>query len=114
MPERRSRWWAMPAAAAAGSVEALYPFLFDGGGDSAAVLEQALASTVAKVHEVMDLRAKICAGTGESLAACASQAAARFSAGARLLTFGNGGSATDAQQIATLFLNPGPDATALP
>ena len=38
---------------------------------------------------------------------CAREAAARFAAGGRLLAFGNGGSATDAQQLATLFLNPG-------
>jgi D-sedoheptulose 7-phosphate isomerase len=33
--------------------------------------------------------------------------AARFAAGGRLFAFGNGGSATDAAQLATLFLNPG-------
>ena len=31
----------------------------------------------------------------------------RFAAGGRLLAFGNGGSATDAQQLVTLFLQPG-------
>jgi D-sedoheptulose 7-phosphate isomerase len=40
--------------------------------------------------------------------------ASRFEAGGRLLAFGNGGSATDAQQIATLFLNPGGSARPLP
>ena len=40
--------------------------------------------------------------------------AARFAAGGRLLAFGNGGSATDAQQLATLFLDPGPGERALP
>jgi len=33
--------------------------------------------------------------------------AARFTAGGRLFAFGNGGSATDAAQLATLFLHPG-------
>jgi len=41
------------------------------------------------------------------MTACARQAAAKFAAGGRLLTFGNGGSATDARQLATLFLCPG-------
>jgi D-sedoheptulose 7-phosphate isomerase len=45
---------------------------------------------------------------------CAADVAARFAAGGRLLAFGNGGSATDAQQLATLFLNPGGDARPLP
>jgi D-sedoheptulose 7-phosphate isomerase len=37
--------------------------------------------------------------------------AARFAAGGRLLAFGNGGSATDAQQLATMFLAPAPSDT---
>jgi D-sedoheptulose 7-phosphate isomerase len=40
--------------------------------------------------------------------------ASRFVAGGRLFAFGNGGSATDAQQIATLFLYPGGTARPLP
>lgn len=93
-----------------GSVESLYPFLYQGDTDIEAVLAQARASTVAKAHEAMGLRAEVCARSSEMLTVCAKQAAARFSAGGRLLTFGNGGSATDAQQIATLFLYPcGPD-----
>jgi D-sedoheptulose 7-phosphate isomerase len=89
------------------SLESLYPFIYQGSTDIDAVLAQARASTVAKIQEVMDLRAEVCARSGEMLGVCAKQAAARFSAGGRLLTFGNGGSATDAQQIATLFLYPG-------
>jgi D-sedoheptulose 7-phosphate isomerase len=40
--------------------------------------------------------------------------AGRFSAGGRLLAFGNGGSSTDAQEMATLFLHPGDGMRALP
>jgi D-sedoheptulose 7-phosphate isomerase len=101
-------------AGQAGSIESLYPFLYAGTTDLDAVLADARASTVAKAHEVMDLRAVVCARSSELLADCAAAAAARFAAGARLLTFGNGGSATDAQQIATLFLYPGCDAPPLP
>jgi phosphoheptose isomerase len=42
----------------------------------------------------------------EALAACAVDMAARFGAGGRLLTFGNGGSSTDAADVAQLFLQP--------
>jgi D-sedoheptulose 7-phosphate isomerase len=97
-----------------GSVESLYPFLYQGSTDIEAVLAEARASTVAKAYEAMDLRAEVCARSSDMLAACAKQAAARFSAGGRLLTFGNGGSATDAQQIATLFLYPGRTGRPLP
>ena len=106
---------ATPAVAAApGSVESLYPFLYAGTMDLGAVLAQAQASTVDKTREIMEIRAKVCAQSGDLLAACARAAAARFAVGGRLLTFGNGGSATDAQELATLFLCPGPGAMPLP
>jgi len=38
----------------------------------------------------------------------------RFVAGGRLFTFGNGGSSSDAQAVAQLFLNPATDGRALP
>ena len=100
--------------AAPGSVEALYPFLYSGTTDLSAVLAEAQASTVDKIREIMEIRAKVCAQNAELLAACAHAAAAKFAAGGRLLTFGNGGSASDAQQLATLFLCPGPGAPPLP
>jgi D-sedoheptulose 7-phosphate isomerase len=37
-----------------------------------------------------------------------------FRSGGRLFTFGNGGSSTDAQDVAALFLNPGGSARPLP
>jgi D-sedoheptulose 7-phosphate isomerase len=90
------------------SVESLYPFLYEGPGDLAGVLEQVRASTVAKIEEIGELRRVIRARDGARLAQCAREAATRFAAGGRLFAFGNGGSATDAQQLATLFLNPVP------
>ena len=87
--------------------ESLYPFLYAGRTDLAAVLEEARRSTVAKAAEIMELRRVIAARDGARLMAAARDAAARFAAGGRLLAFGNGGSATDAQQLATTFLNPG-------
>ena len=92
---------------AAGSVESLYPFLYSGTTDLDAVLEQVRRSTVAKAGEITELRRAVSARDGARLMACAADAAARFAAGGRLLAFGNGGSATDAQQLAALFLNPG-------
>src|SRR5450755_128493 len=94
--------------------ESLYPFLYSGTTDLAAVLEEARRSTVAKAAEIMELRRVISARDGARLKAAARDAAERFAAGGRLLAFGNGGSATDAQQLATTFLNPGGAARPLP
>jgi D-sedoheptulose 7-phosphate isomerase len=99
---------------AAGSMESLYPFLYSGTTDLDAILEQVRQSTVAKAGEITELRRVIGARDGARLMACAADAAARFAAGGRLLAFGNGGSATDAQQLAALFLNPGGTGRPLP
>jgi D-sedoheptulose 7-phosphate isomerase len=88
-------------------IEALYPFLYSDTGDLSAVLEQVRASTVAKAAEILELRQAVCGRDGVRLQECARQVAARFGAGGRLFAFGNGGSATDAQQLVTLFLDPG-------
>src|SRR5580704_9642063 len=96
------------------AMEALYPFLYADSSDLSAVLEQVRASTAAKAEEILQLRRIICERDGARLAECAQRAAGRFLAGGRLFAFGNGGSATDAQQLATLFLDPGGGVPALP
>ncbi len=98
----------------AGALESLYPFLYSGRTDLSAVLDQVRASTVAKAQEIIELRRTVAARDGARIAEAARQAAARFGAGGRLFAFGNGGSATDAAQLATLFLHPGGDARPLP
>ncbi len=103
-----------PEDGGAGAMQALYPFLYSGSADLPAVLEQVRASTVAKAQEILQLRRVICERDAARLAGCARQAADRFLAGGRLFAFGNGGSATDAAQLATLFLHPAGDARPLP
>jgi D-sedoheptulose 7-phosphate isomerase len=98
----------------AGAMESLYPFLYSGTTDLAAVLEDVRRSTVAKAAEITELRRRVSERDCDRLLSCARDAAGRFADGGRLLAFGNGGSATDAQQLATLFLNPGGDARPLP
>jgi D-sedoheptulose 7-phosphate isomerase len=95
-------------------LEALYPFLYADTGDLTSVLGQVRASTVAKAAEIGELRRAVGARDGARLEQCAREAAARFAAGGRLFAFGNGGSATDAAQLATLFLNPGGTSPPLP
>jgi D-sedoheptulose 7-phosphate isomerase len=92
----------------------LYPFLEPARGDPAAIIADATRSTRAKVEEVAALRAAVLAADAGRLASCASAMAARFAAGGRLITFGNGGSATDADALAALFVDPGPGRRPLP
>jgi D-sedoheptulose 7-phosphate isomerase len=87
-------------------VESLYPFLYAVESDLDAVLAQVRQSTVEKATEIVELRRRLAEEQGERLAACAAQMAARFESGGRLLTFGNGGSSTDAADVAQLFLQP--------
>jgi D-sedoheptulose 7-phosphate isomerase len=96
------------------AMESLYPFLYADATDLADVLAEVRASTVAKTQEIAELRRLVAARESTRLANCAEDMAARFAAGGRLFAFGNGGSATDAQQLATLFLNPGEGKTPLP
>jgi len=93
--------------------EALYPFLYADTSDLTAVMDQVRASTVAKAQEIGELRRAVAGRDGARIAACAREAAARFAAGGRLFAFGNGGSDTDAHQLATLFINPGGQARPL-
>jgi D-sedoheptulose 7-phosphate isomerase len=96
------------------AMESLYPFLYADSGDLTAVLDQVRASTEAKAREILELRQIVLRRDGDRLAECARQVADRFRTGGRLFAFGNGGSATDAQQLATLFLHPGGGAPPLP
>ncbi|WP_433236707.1 D-sedoheptulose-7-phosphate isomerase [Streptosporangium sp. CA-135522] len=96
------------------SVESLYPFLYAGSTDLEAVLAAVRESTVEKAEEIVALRQTVLDRDGDRMAACAEAMAEAFAGGARLFAFGNGGSSTDAQDVATLFLNPGDEARPLP
>ncbi|GII78377.1 phosphoheptose isomerase [Sphaerisporangium rufum] len=96
-----------------GGLDRLYPFLAAGaavdaaaGGHDAAVLADAAWSAGTKAAEIAELRDQVAARYAEPLAACAEAVAGRLADGGRLFTFGNGGSSTDAQDLATAFLHP--------
>lgn len=97
---------------------AIYPFLFAETANEPALLDavkcEVRASSIAKIREVLELRRRVVAADGERLEACASAMANRFARGGRLIAFGNGGSSTDAQDLARLFLCPGPGRVPLP
>lgn len=97
-----------------GAGAALYPFLSGIDMDPDAVLRDVGRSTTDKFREITALREDVRRRDGDKLWACATAMAQRFAAGGRLLVFGNGGSSTDAQEMASLFLHPGPGARGLP
>jgi D-sedoheptulose 7-phosphate isomerase len=95
------------------SVEELYPFLYSEENDIEAVLAEVRRSTAEKAAEIVTLRTEFVEAQGEALERAAAAMAERFATGGRLYTFGNGGSSTDAADVAALFLNP-PRGRALP
>jgi D-sedoheptulose 7-phosphate isomerase len=94
-------------------LEELYPFL-RADETPEAVRAQVRRSTAEKAEEIVALRRRVAAADGARLAECAERMAEAFRAGGRLFAFGNGGSSTDAQDVAALFLNPGDGARPLP
>jgi D-sedoheptulose 7-phosphate isomerase len=84
-----------------------YPFLFEGSTVNIAdVLERVRHSTREKCREIMELRRTMLANMTEEIVAAGQALALAFAAGATLFAFGNGGSATDAQDLVTDLLNP--------
>ncbi len=84
-----------------------YPFLFEGGkANIEDVLAQVRHSTMEKCHEIIALRRATFERGSTQIVAAGQAMAQAFANGATLLAFGNGGSATDAQDLVTELLNP--------
>lgn len=103
-----------PAAIDPTGVEALYPFLYGGSTSLPDVTAAVARSTEQKVEEITALRAAFGREHAGGIAACAAGLARSFAAGGTLFAFGNGGSSTDAQQVAHCFLDPVGDRRPLP
>ena len=85
----------------------LYPSLHTPTArDEAALLAEVRHSTLEKCREAAELRRQLRDRYADELVSCGRALAAAFAAGGFLLTFGNGGSATDAQDLAADFLYP--------
>ncbi|MGW5666785.1 D-sedoheptulose-7-phosphate isomerase [Micromonospora sp. NPDC003776] len=102
------------SAGVEGAIGALYPFLDTQPTDVDAVLAAVARSTTEKAAEIVALRESLVGRHGPRLLDCARQCAAAFQAGGTLFAFGNGGSSTDAQDIAQLYLHPPTAARPLP
>jgi D-sedoheptulose 7-phosphate isomerase len=88
----------------------LYPFLEREERDLDAVLLSVRDSIRQKAHEVVALRRLI---DRDAVERCADDLRDRLRAGARVIAFGNGGSSTDAQDLAADFAAAGWPAVAL-
>lgn len=97
------------ASAPTGGIEELYPFLYEGTTSIDDVLADVARSTAQKAADIVALRRTVGQQHGEHVAACASDLASAFAGGGKLLTFGNGGSSSDAQEVAQSFLDPAHD-----
>lgn len=93
-----------------------YPYLFAGGTASAQeVLAQVQQSTLEKCQETIALRRATLEQSGQQIIAAAQALIRAFANGATLLAFGNGGSATDVQDlVGELLYPPFPDCSPLP
>ena len=84
-----------------------YPFLFEGGKSSTEdVLAQVRHSTLEKCREIVELRRATLESAREGIVNAGRVMADAFARGATLLAFGNGGSATDAQDLVAELLTP--------
>jgi D-sedoheptulose 7-phosphate isomerase len=84
----------------------LYPFIDSEERDASSLLADLAASARSKFALSRDLRAGTLREAAGELARAATAMAERFRAGGRLLAFGNGGSATDADGAVDLFRRP--------
>jgi D-sedoheptulose 7-phosphate isomerase len=84
----------------------LYPFIDSEERDAGALVTDLAASARAKFELSRELRAATVERCRPELAAAGAAMADRFRAGGRLLAFGNGGSATDADGTVELLRRP--------
>jgi D-sedoheptulose 7-phosphate isomerase len=84
----------------------LYPFIDGQEEDPTSLLADLAASAQAKAAESLALRRATLADNADLLHRAAGEMARRFAAGARMFTFGNGGSCTDSTTLAHLFARP--------
>jgi D-sedoheptulose 7-phosphate isomerase len=92
----------------AGASGFLYPFLAEAETNLDAVLSEVQGSVLKKAEDVIEIRAAGARADPSNLATAARVMTERFAAGGKLLAFGNGGSATDAQDFVTDLMAPPP------
>ena len=84
----------------------LYPFIEGDETDAETLLDDLARSAQGKWRQSSSLREATLADAQSMLEVTGKAMAERFTAGGRLFTFGNGGSATDAEAVAHLYTEP--------
>lgn len=97
-----------------GAAAFLYPYLGEEQPSKATLLESVAGSILAKVRDAERLRETIAEHQAATMARAIEAIHERLSHGARILTFGNGGSATDADDFAFDCLEPPPGMAPIP
>lgn len=98
----------------AGASSFLYPFLNQSGAAPPDILADVAASIRAKAAEDERLRALVTERQAATIAAAAQAIAERAAAGGTIVAFGNGGSATDANDLAIDCVAPPDGLTPIP
>jgi len=97
-----------------GSSAFLYPYLGPALNDEVLLVDDVAASICAKARDAEELREQVASEQADAIAAAVFAMGARLDAGGRLLIFGNGGSATDASDLALDCALPLPGMAAIP
>lgn len=97
-----------------GASSFLYPFLGRDEQRLEKVVGQVQGSMLQKLAEVNGLRAAAAGTEARAIAETAAAIAGRIEGGGKILTFGNGGSATDANDLAEDCVAPPPDFGSIP
>jgi D-sedoheptulose 7-phosphate isomerase len=84
----------------------LYPFIEGDERDASALVADLALSARGKMTDSRSMRAVTLERCADLVTEAADAMAVRFEGGGRLLAFGNGGSATDAEGAVSLFRNP--------
>jgi D-sedoheptulose 7-phosphate isomerase len=91
-----------------GNTSFLYPFLGKGQQPLEDVVREVQSSMLQKMQEVNDLRSAAAESEARAISQIGVAVAERLERGGRLITFGNGGSATDANDLVSDCVNPPP------
>jgi D-sedoheptulose 7-phosphate isomerase len=97
-----------------GSSSFLYPFLSSGEQPLEGVIEEVQGSMLQKMEEVNGMRAAVAETEVEAISEIAVVVVERLRLGGKLIVFGNGGSATDANDLVADCVAPPPDFEPIP
>ena len=89
-----------------GASSFLYPFLGKGAQPLEKVVEEVRGSMLQKMEEVNGMRAAAAASEAEAVSGIALAISERLERGGKVIAFGNGGSATDANDLAADCVDP--------